>query len=194
MKHYGHVVEIGAGDHYSSDALRMLSSKEISADRVALYEPHPVLFAALSEATRGWPNLTVHEKAVTSHFDPLYLMGYASYLRGNPSFLATSVEPDGEKWWEPLAHEVSCVKVDRMDYGTIDGLILTCGGSEVDVLNHLISRPLRIWTKHYVHNPKQWAEFNKIASWMQYHGYRGIQLETNQYVTFLHLEWRLNGS
>lgn len=188
MTHFANLVEIGAGDHQSSDALRMLSSKEITADHITLYEPHPLLCADLREKTRGWRNLTIYEEAVTSHFDPLYLMGYASYLRGNPSFLATSVEADGEKWWTPLAREVACQKVDRVDYGTIDGLVLTTNGAEIDVLKGLVSRPKVIWTKHMLHNPVQWMVAQEVWNWLIRAGYASRVLETNQHRTFYSLK------
>ncbi len=191
MTHFTNLVEIGAGDCHSSDALRMLSSKAITADRVTLYEPHPILCADLRDKTRGWPNLTICEEAVTSHFDPLICMGYASYLRHNPSFLATSVEADGEKWWTPLAREVACQKVDRVDYGTIDALVLTIGGGEIDILRGLVSRPKTIWTKHHLHNPTQWTHAQETWNWLVRQGYSAKVLETNQHSTFFSLQHTL---
>ncbi len=188
MTRYRHVVEIGAGDSRSSEGLSWCTH----ADLVTLYEPHPVLWADLARAAVGLGNVSVVKEAVTSHFDPLYLMGYASYLKGNPSFLVTSVEPDGEKWWEPLAHEVACQKVDRVDFGTIDYLILTNNGGEMDVLRGLVSRPKRIDTKHMCHNTRQGEEFAKVCDWMWRQGYVGRRLSQNLHGTLQHVCWTLD--
>lgn len=187
MTQYQHVVEIGAGDSHSSEGLRWTTH----AERVTLYEPHPLLWADLNRAAAGFPNVSVVNEAVTSHFDPLYLMGYASFLRGNPSFLATSVEPNGMAYWDPLAREVACQKVDRVDYGGIDYLILTNNGGELDVLKGLVSRPKVIQTKHYLHNPAQWAVAHEVWGWLLRHGYASKTLARNQHGTFYHLEHTL---
>lgn len=185
MIEYEHVMEIGAGDAASSDGLKWGGKAGI----VTLYEPHLTLFADLCQAAAGMFNVHVHNAAVTSEFLDLYHIGYASYLRGRPSFLATSIEPDGEKWWEPLAREVTCQKVDRVDWGTVDYLILTTNGSEMDILPRLISRPKRIDTKHMCHNARHWEEFNKVHVWMTHRGYVGRRLSVNQHNTLTHISW-----
>ncbi len=187
MTRYRHVVEVGAGDSHSTEGLRWSTH----ADLVTLYEPNPVLYADLARAAAGFSNVHVSDFAVTSEFLPLYCFGYASYLKGRPSFLATSIEQNGETWWEPLAREVSCQKVDRMDFGTIDGLILTTNGSEMDILPRLVSRPRTIWTKHYLHNARQWEEAHKVFDWMARHRYTGKTLASNQHSTFAHACWTL---
>ncbi len=184
---YENVVEIGAGDSYSSEGLSMFLRGE--AERVTLYEPNALLCADLRRAAEGLEGVSIREEAVTSHFDDLFYFGYASFLRGNPSFLATSIEPEGVKWWEPLAREVACQKVDRVDYGCIDYLILTNSGGEMDVLKGLVSRPRVIVTKHMTHNRAQGEEFNKVCTWMAKHSYIGHRLSVNRHMTLNHVGW-----
>lgn len=183
---YRHVVEIGAGDSYSSEGL----SWTTHADHVTLYEPHPALWADLSRAAAGMPNVSVVREAIANRFAPLYLFGYASFLHGAPSFLATSVEEGYERWWGPLALEVPLNKVDRIDGGEIDYLILTVNGGEVDILRALVSRPAVIRTKHYLHNARQWEDATTTFGWMHRERYVGRTLATNQHQTHLAIEWR----
>ncbi len=184
---YENVVEIGAGDSYSSEGLAMFRRGE--AERVTLYEPNALLCADLRRAAEGLEGVSIREEAVTSHFDDLFYFGYASFLRGNPSFLATSIEPEGVKWWEPLAREVACRKVDRVDYGTIDYLICTCNGSEMDVLSGLVSRPKAIRTKTMVHNQKQGEIFSQICTLMTKRGYTGRRVSVNRFMTMNDIFW-----
>lgn len=187
MTRFRHLVEIGAGDRWSSEGLAWALKGD--AELVTLYEPNTILCADLKRAAEGLGNVVVHEAAVTSAFRDLYHMGYASYLRGAPSFLSTSVEEGGEKWWEPLAREVTCVKVDRIDHGTIDALVLTCSGSEMDVLTHLVSRPRSIWTKAYLHNAKHGEYWSGVYAWLKGERYRGRLLQGNQHGTFQSVCW-----
>ncbi len=184
-----HVVEIGAGDSHTTEGLRWGTHA-----RVSLYEPHPLLWADLNRAASGMDNVTVHHAAVSPTFAPLYLMGYASYLRGAPSFLATSVEPDGEQWWTPLAREVPVVKMDRVDHGNIDMLILSINGGERALLDGLVSRPQTILTRHRLHNARQWSDAHETIAWMEAHRYRARQTAGNQHGTYAALTWTLDSA
>lgn len=188
---YRHVVEIGAGDSHSSEGLRWSTH----ADHVSLYEPHQLLWGDLIRAAAGMDNVTVHQSAVydPGFACPLYHMGYASFLQGVPSFLATSVERDGEKWWAPLARPVPIVCVGDAIPVETDLLILTPNGAEGLILQQMVARPKTIQTKHYLHNARQWqVAQNDVFGWMQRNGYRGRETASNQHRTHLAVTWTLD--
>lgn len=185
---YDHIVEIGAGDRHVSRGLRLATLG--AARHVTLYEPNPILRADLELAAAELPIVSVRPEAVTSVFAPLYLLGYASFLHGAPSFLGTSVEPGYERWWGQLAIEVPCTKVDRMDGGGIDCLILTIGGGEIAILERLLSRPSIIETAHYVHNAAQVADAQAAWGWLQRNGYKGEVVASNEHRTHHRIIWR----
>ncbi len=187
-----HAVEIGAGDSFSSQVLPLASHVE----RIQLVEPNMILAEKLSAAANTWKGrVTVHGCAVgaTAGRVPLVHMGYASYLLGAPSFLATSIEPDGESYWSPLTAPVTVTTMDQIDDGTIDYLVLTSNGSELDCLAAMRSRPYIIRTKFYLHNAKQGVVAQQVVTWLREHGYwDGRVVESNQHGTYQHAEWRLS--
>jgi len=184
--------EIGAGDRYSS---QLLNSPEVlrTAARVDLYEPNDIFHQSLADAVVGHSNVNLYGFGVSdiSYEGTLYTFGYASYLAGSPSFLSLSVEPNSDvTHWAALRQPVSIVDIKTVEAeGEIDLLVLTCGGVEVEILERMISRPKEIYTKHYCHNAKHWAEANKIFEWMRLNGYTGTLLKTNTYQTFMSFKW-----
>ena len=186
---YKHVVEIGAGDSYSSLGLSMLES----ADKVTLYEPNRLLCADLMKVAEGRSTLTVHPWAVmkvSMEATPLIHLGYASYLWGAPSFIKLSIEENGEDCLFHLAKNVRLVGMEEIDDGDIDYLILTNNGGELSVLQSMKSHPKIIHTKHYIHNHAQGHQSGLICEWLHQNGYRAQVLETNRYSTFHHLVWQ----
>lgn len=183
-----HAVEVGAGDSTSSQCLRL------DVPLIQLVEPNMILAEELSAAANAisTQRITVHACAVgaAKGMKPLVHMGYASYLLGAPSFLATSVEPGGEAHWGLLTAPVPVITMDQIDNGSIDLLVLTCGGSEVDCLTNLRSRPVSIRTKHYLHNERQGEVSEAVVEWMRVHGYKGLVLESNLHSTHFHIDWR----
>ncbi len=187
MIQYEHVVEIGAGDSYSSQGWPL----SVHAAKVTLWEPNSILCADLRAETRIVDNVIVREAAVCSvggQF-PLYHLGYASYLAGQPSFFATSIEPEGEVFLAPLHRVVETVAVGQAVTKDVDYLILTVGGGEHRLLRAMTARPKTVETKHYCHRPEQWAEAQKVFEWMSHNGYEGRELARNQHSTFIHARW-----
>jgi len=191
-----HVVEIGAGDSYSSEGLRWATH----ADKVSLYEPNLVLWADLRSAAAGFLNVEVHQCAISAARAPLVHLGYASYLLGKPSFFRLGIEENGqaalnpEQWVLPLARPVSVLPITEVDDGSWDLLYLTCNGSEMDILPGMKSRPARIYTKHYCHNEAQWREFGAVQQWMTSAGYQPQVLERNTHGTFHAVCWKREGA
>lgn len=185
---YRHVVEIGAGDRFSSQGW----SWATHADKVTLYEPNTLLWGDLMRATAGMSNVQVQCQAVAGQtgVSQLIHLGYASYLAGHPSFLNLMIEPDGEQWYRSLMRGVVVAGIGDVDKGDWDYLILTNNGGEMAVLNGMRSRPKVIRTKHYMHNGKQVGYNQMMFNWLQGNGYGGQVLETNEHNTFYHLEWR----
>ena len=181
-------VEIGAGDSYSSE----LISYGTHVERVELWEPNAILARDLLNKAGG--NVITHCAAISiSDFAGkanLYSLGYSSYLQGAPSFIALSVEEgSAECFWAPLVQKVYVYSIIEIDYGDIDLLVLTCHGSELSILSHMVSRPVCIRTKYYCHNQAHWRYYNEITSWMNINGYKHRVLDTNQHGTFFHIEW-----
>lgn len=180
-------VEIGAGDRYSSELLNRAGEFEA----VQLIEPNTILHHDLASADKA-ENVSVGNFAV-SYIDMdqyLYNFGYCSCLAAASSFLADSCEDNAHDFWLPLRTETKCMRMSQIDRGDIDYLVLTCQGSEIFVLNDMISRPQIIRTKYYCHNAKHWETYNGITAWMMKNGYSGTVLETNQHHTFMHIEFK----
>ncbi len=181
-----HVVEIGAGDAASS-ALSWCTH----AERVTLWEPNRLLWADLMRGAQGLPNVTVRPEAVSDMGGTglLYHLGLASYLAGEPSFFATSIEPEGVAFLKPLAREVPVVTVNQAVTRDVDLLILTIGGGEGRLLRAMSARPAVIETKHYCHRPEHWAVAQEVFNWMHVERYVGHALARNEHATFLHVRW-----
>ncbi len=179
-------LEIGAGDSYSSELISYGSHVET----VELWEPNYILARDLLDKASG--NVITHFAAIgdfTGKAD-LYSLGYSSYLAGAPSFIALSVEEGSpERFWAPLVQDVFIYSITDIDHGDIDLLVLTCHGSELAILNKMVSRPVCIRTKYYCHNHRHWEYYTQITHWMAKHGYTHKVLETNQHGTFFHIEW-----
>ncbi len=190
MTRYRHIVEIGAGDSYSSTAWPLSTH----ADKVTLFEPHVLLWADLARATSGLSHITVRRAAVSDVGGQRALvhLGYASYLAGEPSFYATSIEPEGERLLLPLVRAVETVTVNQAVTPDVDLLILTANGSEARILRALTARPKTIHTKHMCHAQRHWEEFAKTCTWMQANRYVGRRLSTCLHDTLQHVEWRLD--
>ena len=183
-----HVVEIGAGDSYSSQLLGA------DAEMVQLVEPCSILCEDLVRAAQGRGNVVVHNAAVAhvSGRGHLVNMGYASYLCGAAgSFLRLSCEDEAESFWRPLTSEVSLITMAQLEDNRppVTHLVLTNNGSELSVLHALRARPQIIQTKHYIHNARQGAYYQQVIAWLVGNGYRGGLLESNQHSTFAHILW-----
>ncbi len=189
MTRYKHVVEIGAGDSVSSQGL----AASPYADKVTLYEPNRILWTDLARAALSMSNVKVINAAVWSPTPTtlLYHLGYASFVHGAPSFLATSVEPGYEEWWAQLGKTVPAVSVSDAISSDTDCLVLTANGAELLILQQMLARPSLIRIKHYCHTAPQYDERNKVWGWLQGQGYGGGILESNQHATFFHTEWKL---
>lgn len=194
LKSITRLVEIGAGDSWSSQGIALL--KELSSTcRVDLFEPNSIFCADLAESLEGLsktnPNVNVYGLALSdlSYEGNLYYLGYASYLAGAQSFIRQSIEDEGEQFWRPLVRMVNVVDVRVYDHGDIDYLVLTANGVELDILNALRSRPKIIRTKFYCHNIKHWEYTNEIIRWMGINSYQGVTLESSPHHTFFHIEW-----
>lgn len=187
MKRYKLGVEVGAGDRYSSELLNRAAEFEA----VQLIEPNAILHHDLASADKA-ENVSVGNFAISDFEgnDKFYNFGYCSFLHNADSFLTLSCEENAWKYWKLLSNLVQSKKMSSIDVGNIDYLILTCHGSEIFVLEDMISRPQIIRTKYYCHNAKHWEYYNKISKWMGENGYSGTVLETNQYQTFMHIEFK----
>lgn len=194
LKSITRLVEIGAGDSWSSQGVALLRDLSPTC-RVDLFEPNSILCADLAESLEGLskinPNVNVYGLALSdlSYEGNLYHLGYASYLAGAQSFIRQSIEDEGEQFWHPLVRPVKVVDVRVYDHGDIDYLVLDCGGSELDILNVLRSRPKIIRTKFRCHNARHWEYTNEIIRWMGINLYQGSTLESSPYQTFFHIEW-----
>lgn len=194
---YEHVVEIGAGDLRTAQAVPYIGT----AKRVTFYEPNPLLWQPLSRDLRVQPTVTVVGAAVAAKagHHPLVLLGYASYLKGYPSFFRTGIEENNEAHLNPEQHfneltlTVPVLDVASIDDGSWDVLILTCNGAEPEVLAGMRSCPRKVLTKHYIHNGTQSAEAHKIWAALSGMGYTARAIEVNEHRTFAALEWSKRG-
>ncbi len=188
MNKINKAVEIGAGDIESSELL-MYNNK---FNEIHLFEPNFLLNKSLKEIKNE--NIVVWEAAVSNYEGQgkFFNLGYTSYLEGAESFIKTSCEDDAEKFWNNLSTIVDIVSIKNIDKGDIDFLVLTCQGSELDILSGLVSRPVIINTKYYIHNPIQSEYYNKITLWMQNNGYRGVLKDKNEMSTYFNIDFIYN--
>lgn len=191
-------MEIGAGDRYSSELISAYNDFE----QIKLIEPNAILYHDLASAPNPHENISVGNFAVAENKRKLYLpgdkrpfynFGYCSFLQESESFLKNSCEHNALDFWGPMRTLVPCQSMKSIDSGEIDYLILTCQGSEMFVLDDMVSRPKVIITKYYCHNAKHWEYYNQISEWMAKNGYKGNLLDKSQYDTYFHIEYRKNG-
>ena len=202
QKTFKNAVEIGAGDSHSSILLRFPD-----AERITLYEPNESLLDDLSNFM--WADWEMGERRRYEHVKVLPLaiigssmdvglaaclvkMGYASFLTKYPSFMNLSLEGESDECWGPLKEIVPCLRIDQIDDGSIDFLVLTIGGGEHLILKRLVSRPKIILTKYYCHNAAHWEQANKISAWMLENNYSYEVLQRNEHGTFWFIRWILN--
>ena len=170
--------EIGAGDS-SSCILGRLSNQ---IENIFLFEPNPILRADLIKTYNNTSNIIISGNAIgpEDKVEDFYNFGYASFLKGADSFVKLSYDYDAEFYLKQLISKVIVVTIDKIDNGNIDLLLINCNGSEMFVLDKLVSRPLIINTKYYVHNAKQWNHYNKITAWMEKNKYKIKEYTTNE--------------
>lgn len=187
MKKWLNGVEIGAGDSKSSLLLRKYNDFEF----VLLYEPNNELFSDLNENLPNSNRVSAYKMAVGEGpmQNELFNFGYCSYLKGSFSFIKTSCEEDSEEYWKPLISKCQTVNIRQIDPGNIDYLVLTNNGSELDVLVSMLSRPIIIETKFYMHNQEQVNYYNLLSNWMAENNYRGQILDKSQYNTYYHVKF-----
>ncbi len=56
-------------------------------------------------------------------------------------------------------------------------------------MSGLVSRPETIWTRHRLHNARQWHDAQRVFVWMEQNHYVGRQMAGNQHNTFAALVW-----
>lgn len=188
MKKYKLGMEIGAGDRYSSELISAYNDFE----QIKLIEPNSILYHDLASAPNPHENISVGNFAIDSTYgvSEMYCFGYCSFLSHANSFLKLSCEEDAAEYWKSLKTLVNAKRMRQVDSGEIDYLVLTCQGSEMFVLDDMISRPEIIETKYYCHNAKHWEYYNQISVWMAKNGYVGNLLDKSQYDTYFHIEYR----
>lgn len=181
------LVEIGAGDAESSMALPLAAR----AERLELFEPNPILFRSLYEATVGMNGVQTYRAAVgpDKGNGQLCCLGYASYLVGAPSFFATSIEPEGESFMRPLYLPVEVVAAVQAIPEECDLLILTPNGIELPILQSMTARPEKILTKHYCHTAGQFEQAREIQQWFHSNGYGAHLLDRNTHGTYTAMYW-----
>lgn len=194
---YRHVMEIGAGDRYSSEALPIALNGQ--ARKVTLYEPNILLASDLGLYLDGCRppsvDIRLHQMAVASatwgQLD-FYHMGYASWALGAPSFMRTSIEPEGLDYLGPLVRKVTGVEAGKVVTEDVDLLILTCNGCERYCLESMEQHnrwPQEIRTAHYIHNHAQSEEAGHIWRMLSQRGYQATVTAQNQHRTFARLTW-----
>jgi len=194
MNKYKLGVEIGCGDRYSSE----LYGRWNEFEQIQLIEPNEILYHNISSAPNPEENISVGNFAIAENKRKLYLpgdkrpffnFGYCSFLQEAESFLKNSCEDESFNFWQPLKSLVNCKTMSEIDSGQIDYLVLTCQGSEMSVLEDMVSRPKVIRTKYYCHNAKHWEYYNQISTLLAKYGYTPNLLDRSQYSTYFHIEW-----
>jgi len=188
MNKYKLGVEIGCGDRYSSE----LYGRWNEFEQIQLIEPNEILYHDISSAPNPEENISVGNFAISDNSaeeQPFYNFGYCSFLSKASSFLKLSCEDSAPDHWFDLQTMVKCKKMGQIDCRDIDYLVLTCQGSEMFVLNNMVSRPKVIRTKYYCHNAKHWEYYNQISTLLAKYGYTPNLLDRSQYSTYFHIEW-----
>jgi len=169
-------IEIGAGDSYSSELLKISHL----FDEIELYEPNLIFYSDLAKKQTN--KIKTHHNAISNFngLSQLYNLGYCSYLENTKSFVKLSCEDNAKDFFYKNPVQV----LDSRFIKDCNYLVLTCHGSEFNVLTNLEIRPKIITTKFYCHNQNHWNYYNQIIDWMNKNGYIGQLRETNQYKTY----------
>lgn len=170
-------VEIGAGDSYSSELLKISNS----FDTVILIEPNPLLFCDLAKEALKHPNVTVHNFAISdrTRVEDFYVMGYTSCLKGAEDLFRNFSKTKRENILGHFAVKTSVIGMADFDKGDLDYLVLTCNGSELSALEAMTSRPKGIAIRCRFLSPQNVEYFRKIAFWMKRNGYRAKEISSN---------------
>ena len=183
-KIYNHIVEIGSGDEFSSEAIKLYDL----ANKITIFEPNKILFNSISNFAKKYNNIEVNEIAISSS-EYLYNLGYASFMEGTDSFIATAIEGNGFQYLQTVRTKVKSKNIFEVDKGDIDYLILNITGGEIEILKKIISKPKVIITKSYCHTENQLKNFEFLMQLLLKSEYKPTLINGNQTRTFFHLQW-----
>ncbi|NBW12057.1 MAG: FkbM family methyltransferase [Caulobacteraceae bacterium] len=136
------IFEIGVGESYTCRTKRFWGS-EIECH---LFEPNPILYKELVDASKEYKNVHVYNLAIMdkSGEEEIFLMNNCSYINNveSPVLLNHGQNSDIIKNTEKI--KVKSDTIDKFDKGDIDVLLIDTEGCEWFVLEKLISRPKQI--------------------------------------------------
>lgn len=145
-----------------------------------LFEPHPVFAAAIREASKDRPNVSLFEVAIGDEPGKLTL-----YDEGTSSSLAGVASPSEQ---HKGAHarkgfEVDVRRISDFDKGDIDHLRVDVEGNEWFCLKHLVSRPEQIVVEMFNDlatyiNPHLY----EIEAWAAANGYRRAAVQDSDFI------------
>jgi FkbM family methyltransferase len=170
------------GTHFWADC--RLVKEAIEGKDVMLVEALPQCVADLKRFCVERPNVKIHEVAVADfngkekfYTDDLLASFSESVMIDNiDSVLKCPVRNGFTEFHNVI--EVDAVKFSEIDPGNIDVLLADCEGSEVHLLNHLVSRPKLIYVES---EPTDFTKPKKniLHEWFKQNDYIFVQHDDN---------------
>lgn len=114
-----------------------------------------------------------------------YNHGLGSFLASSNHFL--SAYDDFEKAYSSIGRPCKTLSIKELDKGNIDFLSLTCNGSELVIIENLISHPEQIRMTFYMHHQRHFEYFHKTNNTIRNLGYTPMVMSQNKLATFLEL-------
>lgn len=136
------IFEIGVGEVYTCRTKKFWGS-DIECH---LFEPNPILYKELVDASKEYKNVHVYNIAITdkSGEEEIFLMNNCSYINNIESPVLLNHGPNSDVIKNAQKIKIKTETIDRFDKGNIDILLIDTEGCEWFVLEKLISRPRQI--------------------------------------------------
>jgi FkbM family methyltransferase len=170
------------GTHFWRDC--RLVKEIIEGKEVMLVEALPQCVADLKYHCLNRGNVTIHEVAVADYSgkekfytDDLLASFSESVMIENVDSVLKCPIRNGFTEFDQVI-EVDAIKFSEIDAGNIDVLLADCEGSEVHLLNHLVSRPKMIYVES---EPTDFTKPKKdeLHKWFKENGYIFVQHDDN---------------
>ena len=170
------------GTHFWADC--RLVKEVLEGKQVMLVEALPQCVADLKLFCVGRENVEIHEVAVADfngkekfYTDDLLASFSGSVMRWDIESVLKCPMRNGFQEFNNVL-EVDAIKFSEIDPGNIDVLLADCEGSEVHLLNHLVSRPKLIYVESAptdFTNPKK----EQLHEWFKENDYIFVQHDDN---------------
>jgi len=184
---FNNALEIGASDAEGSFVLKHYFNFE----RATLIEPNVILFRDLMEKTSNLKNIIIKNCAISNYsgIENFYHIGRSSFLKNSDSFLnLMSKSPwQGslpEHYLSKLSSPVEVIDIKSFNHSDFDFISISCNGSELSIINNLITKPKFLRCTFHFQNAEQCQYSQSILNLLKEYNYEMINLIQNETKVF----------